>query len=114
MPVTEDELEKRNASAYKIASALFVGSLFAPLPFYYFLGVGENAPWPAITGLILSVVLPVGYHALRRRAGGPDFDEFLRYTELKDGFSRKATLTIFWTWIVFVIVAIFLVLKMAP
>ena len=33
MPVTEDELEKRNASAYKIASALFVGSLFAPLPF---------------------------------------------------------------------------------
>ena len=84
------------------------------MPFYYLLGVDENTPWPAITGLILSIVLPIGYLTLRRRAGGPDFEEFLHYTQMKDGWSRKATLAVLWTWILFVIAAIILVLVMAP
>lgn len=114
MSLSADELEKRNASAYKITTALFVGSLFAPMPFYYLLGVDDNAPWPAITGFILAIVLPIGYLALRRRARGPDFEEFLRYIEMKDGWSRKATLALFWTWILFVIAAIILVLVVPP
>ncbi|MEY2625214.1 MAG: hypothetical protein RL412_989 [Pseudomonadota bacterium] len=109
---SEEEVLTRNASAYNITTTLFVGSLFASLPFYYLLGVDENQPWPAITSLLLSVALPLSYLTLRRRRGGPSIEELLRYCELKDGFSRRAQLTIFAAWVVFVVIAITIVLVM--
>ena len=104
--MSDEELPARNAMAYNITTALFVGSLFASLPFYYLLGVHENEPWPGITSLVLSIVLPTSYLMLRQRAGGPTIKEFLRYCELKDGWSRKAQLSIFAVWVVFVVFAI--------
>ena len=91
--MSDEELRARNASAYNITTTLFVGSLLASLPFYYLLGVDDQEPWPAITSLLLSVVLPTSYIMLRQRAGGPTIEEFLRYCELKDGFfAESATL----------------------
>jgi hypothetical protein len=113
MPLSDEEVLTRNAAAYNVTTALFVGSLFASLPFYYLLGVHENQPWPAITSLLLSVVLPLSYLAVRRRSGGPTIEEFLRYCELKDGFSRRAQLSIFAAWIVFVVIAVAIVLVMS-
>ena len=113
MSVSDEELRARNASAYNITTTLFVGSLFASLPFYYLLGVDEQEPWPAITSLALSVVLPLSYLTLRRRAGGPTIEELLRYCELKDGFSRKAQIMIFAVWVAFVVVAGAIVLMMS-
>jgi hypothetical protein len=49
-----------------------------------------------------------------QRTGGPTIEEFLRYCELKDGFSRSAQLAIFAVWVVFVIVAVPIVLLMSP
>lgn len=112
--MSDEELRARNASAYNIATALFVGSLLASLPFYYLLGVDDQKPWPAITSLVLSVVLPTSYLMLRQRAGGSTIEEFLRYCELKDGFSRSAQLAIFAVWVVFVVVAVPIVLLMSP
>jgi len=89
--MSDEELRARNASAYNITTTLFVGSLLASLPFYYLLGVDDQEPWPAITSLVLSVVLPTSYLMLRQRAGGSTIEEFLRYCGLKDGFSRRAT-----------------------
>ena len=113
MPLSDEEVLSRNATAYNVTTALFVGSLFASLPFYYLLGVHENQPWPAITSLLLSVVLPLSYLAVRRRSGGPTIEEFLRCCELKDGFSRRAQLSIFAAWIVFVVIAVAIVLVMS-
>ena len=113
MPLSDEEVLTRNAAAYNVTTALFVGSLFASLPFYYLLGVHENQPWPAITSLLLSVVLPLSYLAVRRRSGGPTIEEFLRCCELKDGFSRRAQLSIFAAWIVFVVIAVAIVLVMS-
>ena len=113
MSLSDEELRARNASAYNITTTLFVGSLFASPPFYYLLGVDENQPWPAITSLFLSVALPLSYLTLRRRRGGPSIEEFLRYCELKDGFSRKAQITIFAVWVAFVVVAVPIVLVMS-
>ena len=110
--MSDEELRTRNASAYHITTALFVGSLLASLPFYYLLGVDDQEPWPAITSLALSVVLPTSYLMLRQRAGGPTIEEFLHYCELKDGFSRSAQLAIFAVWVVFVTVAVPIVLVM--
>lgn len=110
--MSDEELRARNASAYNLTTTLFVGSLLASLPFYYLLGVDENQPWPAITSLLLSVALPLSYLTLRRRRGGPSIEEFLRYCELKDGFSRSAQLAIFAVWVVFVVVAVLIVLVM--
>ena len=113
MSLSDEELRARNASAYNITTTLFVGSLFASPPFYYLLGVDENQPWPAITSLFLSVALPLSYLTLRRRRGGPSIEEFLRYCELKDGFSRRAQLWIFAAWVLFVFVAVPIVLMMS-
>ncbi len=113
MSLSDEEVLSRNATAYNITTALFVGSLFASLPFYYLLGVHENQPWPAITSLLLSVVLPLSYLVIRRRSGGPTIEEFLRYCELKDGFSRRAQLSIFAAWVVFVVIAVAIVLVMS-
>ena len=114
MSLSDDELAERNAPAYKITTTLFIGSLLAPLPIYYVLGVGDNTAWPAITGFLLSVVLPLAYLERRRRAGGPDYEEFMRYNEVKDGWSRKAQIAIYSAWIVFVAIAIVVVLVMQP
>jgi hypothetical protein len=111
--MSDEELRARNASAYNITTTLFVGSLLASLPFYYLLGVDDQEPWPAITSLLLSVVLPTSYLMLRQRAGAPTIEEFLRYCELKDGFSRRAQLSIFAAWIVFVVIAVAIVLVMS-
>ncbi|MEY3337059.1 MAG: hypothetical protein RL245_51 [Pseudomonadota bacterium] len=111
--MSDEELRARNASAYNITTTLFVGSLLASLPFYYLLGVDDQEPWPAITSLLLSVVLPTSYIMLRQRAGGPTIEEFLRYCELKDGFSRRAQLWIFAAWVLFVFVAVPIVLMMS-
>jgi hypothetical protein len=113
MSASDQEVLTRNATAYNITTALFVGSLFASLPFYYLLGVNENQPWPAISSLLLSVVLPLSYLTLRHRRGGPSIEEFLRYCELKDGFSRKAQLWIFAAWVTFVVVGVATVLVMS-
>jgi hypothetical protein len=110
--MSDEELRARNASAYNITTTLFVGSLLASLPFYYLLGVDDQEPWPAITSLLLSVALPLSYLTLRRRRGGPSIEELLRYCELKGGFSRRAQLTIFAVWVVFVVIAITIVLVM--
>ncbi|MBU3672039.1 MAG: hypothetical protein FGM43_05765 [Sinobacteraceae bacterium] len=111
--MSDDEVLERNASAYCTTTALFVGSLFASLPFYYVLGVDDQEPWPAITSLVLSVLLPLSYLTLRCRTGGPTIEEFLRYCELKDGFSRRAQIAIFAAWVVFVVVAVAIVLVMS-
>ena len=113
MSVSDEEVLTRNASAYRITTTLFVGSLFASMPFYYLLGVDDQEPWPAITSLLLSVVLPLSYLTVRRRNGGPTIEEFLRYCELKDGWSRTAQLAIFATWMVFVVIAIAIVWVMS-
>jgi len=42
MSLSDDELAERNAPAYKITSTLFIGSLLAPVPIYYVLGVDDN------------------------------------------------------------------------
>lgn len=110
--MSDEELRARNASAYNITTALFVGSLLANLPFYYLLGVDEKEPWPAITSLILSVVLPVSYLAIRRYAGGPGLEEFLHYCELKDGWSRKWQIRLFAVWIAIVVSGVFAALFM--
>lgn len=111
--MSDEELRARNSSTYNITTTLFVGSLLASLPFYYLLGVDDQEPWPAITSLLLSVVLPTSYLMLRQRAGGPTIEEFLRYCELKDGFSRRAQLWIFAAWVLFVFVAVPIVLMMS-
>jgi hypothetical protein len=112
--MSDEELRARNATAYWVTSALFVGSLITRLPFYFLLGVDDQEPWPAITSLVLSVVLPTSYLMLRQRAGGPTIEEFLHYCELKDGFSRSAQLAIYAVWVVFVVVAVPIVLMMSP
>lgn len=111
--MSDEELRARNSSTYNITTTLFVGSLLASLPFYYLLGVDDQEPWPAITSLLLSVVLPTSYLMLRQRAGGPTIEEFLRYCELKDGFSRRAQLWIFAAWVLFVFVAVPIVLMVS-
>ena len=102
----DDEVLERNAAAYKITSGLFLGSLIIPTSFYYLAGVDDNEAWPAVTGFLLSATLPVGYLSLRKLRGGPGFNEFLRYCELKDGWPRKWQMAAFYMWLVFVAVAI--------
>ena len=111
--MSDEELRARNASAYNITTTLFLGSLLASLPFYYLLGVDDQEPWPAITSLLLSVALPLSYLTIRHRRGGPSIEEFLRYCELKDGFSRRAQLWIFAAWVTFVVVGVATVLVMS-
>ena len=108
---SDDEILERNATAYKITSWLFLGSLLAPISFY-FLGVDDNAAWPAVTALLLSTILPIAYLSLRRLRGGPGLDEFLRYGELKDGWPRKWQIAVFYVWLAFVAGAIVVVALM--
>lgn len=98
---SDDEILERNATAYKITSGLFLGSLLVPASVYVF-GVDENEAWPAVTALLLSLVLPIAYLSLRKLRGGPGFDEFLRYGELKDGWPRKWQIAVMCSWSVFV------------
>ncbi|MCZ8130748.1 MAG: hypothetical protein O9284_05550 [Steroidobacteraceae bacterium] len=103
--VGDEEIIERNATAYKVTSWLFLGSLLVPVSFYFF-GVDENEAWPAITGLLLSIILPVAYLSVRKLRGGPDLDEFLRYGELKDGWPRKWQISLFACWLVIVAAAV--------
>jgi hypothetical protein len=48
-----------------------------------------------VTAFLLSVILPVGYLGLRKFRGGPGFNEFLRYGELKDGWPRTWQIAVF-------------------
>ena len=97
---------ERNATAYKIVSGLLLGSLIIPTSFYYLFGVDGDEAWPAVMGFLLSAILPVGYLGLRALRGGPDFNEFLRYCELKDGWPRKWQIAVFFLWLAFVAGAI--------
>jgi len=106
-PETDDDaVLERNATAYKIVSGLFLGSLIIPTSFYYLTGVDDNEAWPAVTGFLLSATLPVGYLSLRTLRGGPNVNEFMRYCELKDGWPRKWQIAIFYLWLAFVAGAI--------
>ena len=106
-PATGDQaVVERNATAYKVVSGLFLGSLIIPTSFYYLFGVDDNEAWPAVTGFLLSAILPVGYLSLRKLRGGPGFNEFLRYGELKDGWPRKWQISVFAFWLVFVAAAV--------
>ena len=106
-PETDDgAVLERNATAYKIVSGLFLGSLIIPTSFYYLAGVDDNEAWPAVTGFLLSATLPVGYLSLRTLRGGPNVNEFMRYCELKDGWPRKWQIAIFYLWLAFVAGAI--------
>jgi uncharacterized membrane protein YoaK (UPF0700 family) len=106
-PETDDDaVLERNATAYKIVSGLFLGSLIIPTSFYYLAGVDDNEAWPAVTGFLLSATLPVGYLSLRTLRGGPNVNEFMRYCELKDGWPRKWQIAIFYLWLAFVAGAI--------
>lgn len=114
-PRADDEaILQRNATAYRVASALFVGSLFVPVVIYQFGGIGENAAWPAVLGFTLSVAVPVGYLWLRELRGGPGFEELLRYGELKDRYPRKLQIAIFWLWVIFACAVIVLAVAMDP
>lgn len=111
----DDELIlHRNATAYRVVTALFIASLFVPVVIYQFGRIDENTAWPAVLGLVLSVVLPVGYLWLRQLRGGPDMEELLRYGELKDNYPRKLQLAIFAMWIVLVVAGAILALRMDP
>lgn len=106
-PETDDDaVLERNATAYKIVSGLFLGSLIIPTSFYYLFGVDDHEAWPAVTGFLLSTTLPVGYLSLRKLRGGPNFTEFMRYCELKDGWPRKWQIAIFYLWLALVAGAI--------
>lgn len=111
-PTNDEALVERNATAYTITTALFVGSLIAPTSLYYLADVDENEAWPAVTAFLLSVILPVGYLGLRKFRGGPGFNEFLRYGELKDGWPRTWQIAVFVFWLVFVAAAVTAVLLM--
>ena len=114
MDVIRDQaIVERNATAYKVVSGLFLGSLIIPTSFYYLFGVDDNEAWPAVTGFLLSAILPVGYLSLRKFRGGPGFNEFLRYGELKDGWPRKWQISVFAFWLVFVAAAVIASLLMA-
>ncbi len=110
---SDDAVLERNATAYKIISGLFLGSLIIPTSLYYLAGVDENEAWPAVTGFLLSATLPVGYLSLRKLRGGPDFNEFLRYCELKDGWPRTWQIVAFYSWLVFVAGAIVVAVLMS-
>jgi len=112
-PATNDQaVVDRNATAYKVVSGLFLGSLIIPTSFYYLFGVDDNEAWPAVMGFLLSAILPVGYLGLRKLRGGPGFNEFLRYSELKDGWPRKWQIAIFYSWLAFVAGAVVVVALM--
>jgi len=112
-PDTDDDtVLELNATAYKVVSGLFLGSLIIPTPFYYLFGVNDNEAWPALTGFLLSAILPIGYLSLRKLRGGSDFSEFMRYCELKDGWSRKWQIAIFYLWLAFVAGAVVVVVLM--
>jgi len=111
-PINDEALVERNATAYTITTALFVGSLIVPTSFYYLADVDDNEAWPAVTAFLLSVILPVGYLGLRKFRGGPGFNEFLRYGELKDGWPRTWQIAVFVFWLVFVAAAVTAVLLM--
>ncbi len=111
-PINDEALVERNATAYTITTALFVGSLIVPTSFYYVADVDDNEAWPAVTAFLLSVILPVGYLGLRKFRGGPSFNEFLRYGELKDGWPRTWQIAVFVFWLVFVAAAVTAVLLM--
>jgi len=108
---SDEEILERNATAYKITSWLFIGSLLAPVSFYFF-GVDDNSAWPAVMALLLSSILPIAYLSWRKLRGGPDLDEFLRYGELKDGWPRKWQIAIFYLWLAFVAGAVVVVALM--
>ena len=106
-PDTDDDaVLERNATAYKVVSGLFLGSLIIPTSFYYLFGVDDNEAWPALMGFLLSAILPIGYLGLRELRGGPVLNEFLRYCELKDGWPRKWQIALFFLWLAFVAGAI--------
>lgn len=111
-PINDEALVERNATAYTITTALFVGSLIVPTSFYYLADVDDNEAWPAVTAFLLSVILPVGHLGLRKFRGGPSFNEFLRYGELKDGWPRTWQIAVFVFWLVFVAAAVTAVLLM--
>ena len=50
---------------------------------------------------MLSILLPLTYHLWRRRSGGPDFEEFLRYCELKDQWPRTWQIAVMGLWVLF-------------
>ena len=102
MSLSDQDVLDRNASAYWITIGLFVGSLILPRPFFYLLGLDDGQPWPSISSLILSAVLPVAYLFLRQSTGGPAVEEFLRYCELK-GSTRKLLLSLYAAWVLIVV-----------
>jgi len=108
----DDAVLERNATAYKVVSGLFLCSLIIPTSFYYLFGVDDKEAWPALTGFLLSAILPIGYLGLRELRGGPGLKEFLRYNELKDGWPRKWQIAVFYVWLAFVAGAIVVVALM--
>jgi hypothetical protein len=110
--INDEAVIERNATAYTITTALFVGSLIVPTSFYYLADVDDNEAWPAVTAFLLSIILPVGYLGLRKFRGDPGFNEFLRYGELKDGWPRTWQIAVFVFWLVFVAAAVTAVLLM--
>ena len=103
----DDRVLARNASAYRIVTALFLVGLLTPIPLYEWMDIDDNAAWPAALGFTLAVVLPTLFLWARKKlCGGPEFDEFLRYGELKDNMPRNLQLGLYGLWLVITLIAI--------
>ena len=96
---SDDEAIRRNKSAYNLVGVLFLVGLIVPISFYELLDINENSAWPVALGFIFSVAAPVAFLKIRKIRGGPGFDEFFRYGEIKEGVSRKVQLLLFWVWV---------------
>ncbi len=90
---------RRNESAYKHVTVLFLISLVAPLPFYELFEISEQNAWPTALGFLSAVFTPLIFLYVRHLIGGPGINEFLRYGELKEGVSRGAQLLLFGIWL---------------
>ncbi len=90
---------RRNESAYKHVTVLFLISLVAPLPFYELFEISEQNAWPAALGFLSAAFTPLIFLYVRHLIGGPGINEFLRYGELKEGVSRGAQLMLLSVWL---------------
>lgn len=104
--LTDDEVIARNKSANKIVGALFLLGLIVPVSFYELFDIDENTAWPAALGFSFAVAAPVAFLKFREIRGGPRFEEFIRYGEIKDGVPRKGQLILFVFWVLVGLVAV--------